>query len=131
MSVTSEAIKESTSDVSDVQARRLAPLKFKHWKFAFKRALKGFSKDRCMDLAASLTYYTILSLFPALIALISLLGLAGQGEEGVEEMLNTSGQLIPPSALEALRGPLETLSASSAVGWGLEIGRASWRERVF
>lgn len=125
MSLTSAVVKESTSGDSGVRTeKRTVPLKFKHWKFAFKRALKSFSSDRCMDLAASLTYYTILSLFPALIALISLLGLAGQGEEGVEEMLNTSGQIIPPSALETLRGPLETLSSSSAVGWGLVLGLA-------
>ena len=43
------------------------------------RALNEFSDDQCTDLAAALTYYAVLALFPAVIALLSLLGLVGQG----------------------------------------------------
>ncbi|WP_104135312.1 YihY/virulence factor BrkB family protein [Cryobacterium sp. Y62] len=49
------------------------------WKYIVKRTLSEFGTDQCTDIAASLTYYAVLSLFPALIALVSLLGVFGQG----------------------------------------------------
>ena len=55
-------------------------LKGQSWGYVFKRALSEFSKDGCTDLAASLTYFAVLSVFPALLALVSLLGVFGQGE---------------------------------------------------
>lgn len=41
-----------------------------------------FNNDRVQDLAASLTYYAVLSIFPALIVLVSLLGLLGRQDAG-------------------------------------------------
>ena len=40
-----------------------------------KRTLKEFSEDGLTDWAASLTYYGVLALFPALTALLSIVGL--------------------------------------------------------
>ena len=40
-----------------------------------KRCLKEFSEDNMTDWAAALTYYGVLSIFPALIAMVSLVGL--------------------------------------------------------
>ncbi|WP_258933788.1 YihY/virulence factor BrkB family protein [Nesterenkonia pannonica] len=48
------------------------------WKYSLKRALTEFGRDQCTDLAAALTYYTVLAIFPALIALVSLLSLVGR-----------------------------------------------------
>ena len=42
-----------------------------------KRTAAEFMEDNLTDWAAALTYYGLLSLFPALIALVSLLGLFG------------------------------------------------------
>src|SRR3954454_21423913 len=47
------------------------------WLPTVKRALKEFSEDNMTDWAASLTYYGLLALFPALAALLSLVGLFG------------------------------------------------------
>ena len=43
-----------------------------------KRTLREFKEDDLTLLAAALTYYGVLSLFPALLVLLALLGLAGQ-----------------------------------------------------
>ena len=40
-----------------------------------KRALKEYKTDNLPDLAAALTYYAILAIFPALLALVSIVGL--------------------------------------------------------
>jgi membrane protein len=44
----------------------------------FKRAFKRFRKDDVTDYAAALTYYSLLSLFPALLFSAALLGVFGQ-----------------------------------------------------
>ncbi len=47
------------------------------WAAAGKRTLGEFKRDFLSDRAAALTYYSVLSIFPALLVLVSLLGLAG------------------------------------------------------
>src|SRR5690349_14396526 len=57
-----------------------APTKMpkKSWGAVLRGTFKEFKDDELADRAAALTYYGILSLFPALLVLISLLGIAGQ-----------------------------------------------------
>ncbi|MBO0775156.1 MAG: YihY/virulence factor BrkB family protein [Actinobacteria bacterium] len=45
------------------------------WLAAAKRTLREYKKDALPDRAAALTYYGVLSIFPALLVLVSLLGL--------------------------------------------------------
>ena len=42
-----------------------------------KRTFKSFQEHKMTDHAASLTYYTMMSLFPALLAMVTILGLVG------------------------------------------------------
>ncbi|GAB3681520.1 YihY/virulence factor BrkB family protein [Angustibacter aerolatus] len=91
-------------------------------KFALKRALKEFSNDQCTDLAAALTYYAVLSLFPALIALVSLLGVFGKGKQSVDTLLGIVEQVGAGSAVDSIRGPVEQLASSQKAGLGLIIG---------
>ncbi len=44
----------------------------------FKRAFARFQKDQVTDHAAALTYYALMSLFPALLFGVALLGFFGQ-----------------------------------------------------
>jgi membrane protein len=48
------------------------------WLAAGTRSVKEFKDDNLQDHAAALTYYSIQSLFPALLVLVSLLGLLGK-----------------------------------------------------
>jgi len=45
------------------------------WKYIARKTLREFSDDQCTDLAAALTYYSVLAIFPGLLAVISTLGL--------------------------------------------------------
>ena len=56
------------------------------WFYAAKRAVSEFSKDKVTDLAAGLTFFSVLSLFPMLLAVVSLLGVFGQGERTAETL---------------------------------------------
>src|SRR4051794_20397465 len=58
------------------------------WKAVLRRTAKEFQNDNLTDWAASLTYYSVLALFPALIVLIALVGLFGQYPQTVNALLN-------------------------------------------
>jgi membrane protein len=92
------------------------------WKFAFRNTVREFVDDHCTDLAAALTYYAVLSLFPALLAAVSLLGVFGQGQRTTDAILGIIGDLGPQSAVDTLRGPIQSLGTSQAAGYSLGIG---------
>ncbi|WP_288798495.1 YihY/virulence factor BrkB family protein [uncultured Arsenicicoccus sp.] len=92
-----------------------------NWKYAFKRTTKEFTRDQCTDLAAALTYYAVLSLFPAILALISLLGLFGQDPGTVERMLDSVRQLSP-QAVDTVGPIIKEISGSQASGVALVVG---------
>ena len=48
------------------------------WPTILKRTFKQFGEDQLTDWAAALTYFGVLSIFPALIAVLSILGLLGR-----------------------------------------------------
>ncbi|MFW0183702.1 YihY/virulence factor BrkB family protein [Rothia sp. CCM 9417] len=92
------------------------------WKYIFKRALSEFSHDGCTDLAAALTYFTVLSIFPALLAIVSLLGVFGQGEQTAKTILGFLQDYAPQEMLTILEDPITQLTSSSAAGLALVTG---------
>jgi membrane protein len=93
------------------------------WKFILRKTIREFSDDQCTDLAAALTYYAVLALFPALLALVSLLGLVGQ-QGKTEELINVLSDMGAGSVADTIREPLQQLTQTSAAGIGLIIGIA-------
>jgi membrane protein len=84
-----------------------------------KRTVKEFSEDNLTDWAASLTYYGVLALFPALIALTSIVGLLTTPQQ-LTEALTT---VVPASAADTLGPVIEQVAGSqSTAGLGLVIG---------
>jgi membrane protein len=92
------------------------------WKYIAKKTLREFTKDQCPDLAAALTYYSVLSIFPALLALVSLLGIFGQAGKTTSALLEIVQGFAPGDTVEAIRQPVEQLSSSSAAGLTLVLG---------
>jgi membrane protein len=90
--------------------------------YALRRTAREFSTDQCTDLAAALTYYAVLSLFPALVVVVSLLGVFGQGKRTTDAMLQIVGQLGPASAVDTLRTPIQQLVESPSAGFALIVG---------
>jgi len=80
------------------------------WGYVLRKTAREFSTDQCADLAAALTYYSVLALFPAAIALLSLVGLFGQGQQTVDTLLGILRQVGAGSAAGTLRPALESLS---------------------
>src|SRR5689334_11997584 len=90
--------------------------------FVLRKTLREFQHDQCTDLAAALTYYAVLSLFPALLVLVSLLGVFGRGRQTVDAVLETAGSVVPSDAMNLLRQPIEQLVQSPSAGIALITG---------
>ncbi|KUH92674.1 YihY/virulence factor BrkB family protein [Mycobacterium sp. IS-3022] len=90
--------------------------------YAMRKAVREFQDDECTDLAAALTYYAVLSAFPALVVMVSLLGVFGQGERTVDGLLDIADDVAPASALDTLRPTVEQLVNSPTAGLALVIG---------
>ncbi len=92
------------------------------WKHALKGTLSKFSADECTDLAAALTYYAVLALFPALIALLSLVGVFGQGPKSVDSIAKIISDTAGSSAAKTVEPILTSLSTGPGAGFALIIG---------
>lgn len=92
------------------------------WLYVLRKTLREFSSDQCTDLAAALTYFGTLAIFPALLAFVSILGLFGDPQRTTETLLSLVGGLVPPDTLEAAREPLQQLVTSPAAGLGFVTG---------
>jgi membrane protein len=87
------------------------------------RTIRGFKNDNLTDWAAALTYYAVLSVFPALIVLVALLGVFGHANT-TATLLRIIGRLGPPSAIQTFKGPIESVvknkgGAGALLGVGL------------
>lgn len=81
-------------------------------KGTFKRAIREFKEDGLTDWAAALTYYGVLSIFPALLALVSVVGLFGDPQTVTQRLMQIVNQVAPGAATDALAGPIEGITAN-------------------
>jgi membrane protein len=94
-----------------------------HWKAVVKRAANEFGADKCTDLAAALTYYAVLSLFPFLIAVTSILPVVGGGRETTEQLIQIARDLgAAEDATETLAAYIDSMQTVSGAGLALIIG---------
>jgi membrane protein len=77
-----------------------------------KRTLVSFYDDQMTHHAAALTYYALMSLFPAVLLALSLLGLLGQYPETYNAIIGYLREVAPSSVVEpldhSLRGALQS-----------------------
>lgn len=92
------------------------------WKYTIRRTLTEFSRDQCTDLAAALTYYAVLSIFPALIAFVSLLSLVGEEERTQEFLLGTLDEMVEDEFMETIETVVDQVTAAPGAGLGLAVG---------
>ncbi|WP_327294101.1 MULTISPECIES: YihY/virulence factor BrkB family protein [unclassified Streptomyces] len=81
-----------------------------------KRTLAEFKEDNLPDYAAALTYYSVLSVFPALIALISIVGLVMDPKTIIDKATNLISSIGPASAVNTFKGPIKGLASNRGTG---------------
>ncbi|WP_431795508.1 YihY/virulence factor BrkB family protein [Microbacterium enclense] len=114
----------STAPASEHPAKPDSPddLDRRSWKYVLRKTLREFTSDGCIDIAAALTFFSVLSVFPALIALFSLLGVVGQGRAAADAILGIIEQAAPGETANTIRGPIEQIASSPAAGIALITG---------
>ena len=91
------------------------------WFAVAKRVAVQFSTHRVMEESASVTFYTLLALFPALAALVSLYGLFAD-PAALSSNLHNIPSVLPGGAMDILDTQLHSLASSS--GKALSLGLA-------
>jgi membrane protein len=99
-------------------------LKKESWLYVLRKTIREFSDDQCTDLAAALTYYAVLAMFPAAIAILSLVSLVGQGPKTVETLTQILRDIGAGSAADTLEPTLTQLASSTGGGIALVLGLA-------
>jgi membrane protein len=95
------------------------------WFGTGRRVVSEFRNDNLTDWAAALTYYAVLSIFPAFIALISILGLVVDPATITRVVTDIVSQLGPSSAVDTFKGPIEQISSNQSTAlFGLIFGVA-------
>jgi membrane protein len=88
------------------------------WKDILIRTYSSISEDRVMALAAGVTYYVLLALFPAIAALVSIYGVIANPAD-IGEMLAGLVGTIPRDVIEIIRGQLKFLASQDEKALGL------------
>ncbi|HEV7771525.1 MAG TPA: YihY/virulence factor BrkB family protein [Solirubrobacterales bacterium] len=94
-----------------------------------KRTVSEFREDNLADWAAALTYYGLLSLFPALIAMVSLIGLFGDPTSTTQSLTDIIASIGPSSAAETFSGPIESITenrGTAGLAFVLGLALALW-----
>jgi membrane protein len=78
-----------------------------------KRTWKEFQEDNLMDWAAALTYYSLMSLFPALIAMVAIVGLVFDPKEVTDTITQIVDDIGPASAADTFSGPIESVTSNN------------------
>ena len=82
------------------------------WGDTLKRTLRKAKDDKINHWGAALTYYAVLSLFPALLVMVSLVGLFGSPERVTKVLTDTLSDLGPSTAAQTFQGPIESLTSN-------------------
>lgn len=100
---------------SHAAAKASSPLQIQSqtWRYVWRRTLQEFVHDGCVDAAGSLTFFAVLSIFPAGLALVALIGVVGDSEAVVTRLLTLLDQVAPPEVTETLESPLLEIAGAS------------------
>ncbi|MDQ2621643.1 MAG: YihY/virulence factor BrkB family protein [Actinomycetota bacterium] len=91
-----------------------------------KATVMEFIEDEMTDRAAALTYYGLLSLFPALIALVAVIGLVADPQETTRKLTEIVSNLGPSTASDTFSGPVESITSNrGASGFAFVFGLAA------
>jgi membrane protein len=79
------------------------------WSGVLKRTLREFKADNLTDLAAALTYYGVLAIFPMLIVIVSVLGLIGRSV--TQPLINNLNTVAPGPARTILTNAINNVES--------------------
>jgi membrane protein len=99
-------------------ARTPAEIPKRGWKDILLRIWKNIGKDRVVVVAAGVTFYSILALFPAIAALVALYGLFAEPST-IASHLDSIAGLVPGGAIEVMRDQITRVASQGRTALGL------------
>jgi membrane protein len=96
-----------------------AQLQRRAWPAVLKRTLKEYKADNLPDLAAALTYYAVLAIFPMLIVLVSILGLLGNSV--TQPLIDNLGKVAPGAAQQIFTNAIHNIQSNQGTAGVLAI----------
>ena len=94
------------------------------WKDILLRVYANISKHRILALAAGMTYYSILAIFPAIAALVAVYGLFSDPST-IARHLDQLGGFLPGGAIDVAREQLTRVASKESQALGLTFLSAS------
>ncbi len=79
------------------------------WGGVLKRTVKEFNADNLRDVAAALTYYGVLAIFPMLIVIVSVLGLIGHSV--TQPLISNLGSVAPGPARQIFTSAIHNIES--------------------
>ncbi|KRC61151.1 hypothetical protein ASE14_09475 [Agromyces sp. Root81] len=92
------------------------------WRVIVTRTVHEYRINQAHDIGAALTFYGLLTVFPALLTALALLGIFGSAEAVVADALQVVEELGGASVVDALREPLDQLLDASHAGLAFATG---------
>jgi membrane protein len=91
-----------------------------------KRVAAEFTDDKITHWAAALTYYGVLSIFPAMIAIVAILGVIGSS--AIQPLIDNLGSVAPGPAKDIMTSALEGAQKGNGAGllFVVSIAGAIW-----
>ena len=111
-----EAHPEAVAAGVDAETPSAIPLR--GWKQIGKRVWTSIGEDRVLAEAASVTYYSLLAIFPAIAALISIYGLIAD-PAAIGKHLNAISGVVPSGGLQIISDQIHDLTSAPKKGLGL------------
>jgi membrane protein len=99
------------------------------WVATTKRVFREFREDNITDWAAALTYYGLLSVFPAIIALVSIVGLFGDPVQTTKTLTDIVSKLAPGGGASTFSNAIKSITANrtgAGFAFVLGLGGAIW-----
>ena len=97
------------------------------WPGVLKRTWREFNGDHLTDLAAALTYYGILAIFPMLVVIVSVVGLLGHSV--TQSLIHNLSSVAPGTTKQILTNAIKNIESSrgsAGVAFIVGLGAAMW-----
>lgn len=124
--VTEQRTTDKASDAPDPEhpSKIDSPTKLNapSWKQVIKSTMRAITADGITDLAATMTYYTVLSLFPALLALVSVIILIGRADTLVPALTQLLADVAPSEVASFFGTLFDQFLNTQGAGIALVVG---------
>jgi membrane protein len=116
--VAGRAASDRPADARGRSAADPSKIPTRGWKDILMRCYRRLNDDRILAIAAGVTFYALLAIFPAIAALVSIYGLFADPAT-IAQHLDDMSSVVPGGAIDVIRGQLDNLTSKGNSALGL------------